>query len=433
MGIVIFHYHLNPGGVTRIIESQVAGIKAVSSETEVKILTGYCENPEYYDSLGVNVYLNSKLNYLVDKEFAEGELEILKSEIKSWVGNLIKPGDVLHLHNLNLGKNPVATIVFSELNKEGYTILNHAHDFSEDRPVNQAFMQRLIEQEFGLNFKEIMYPDRKNYLVGVLNRTDYDRMINMGFKKERLFLFPNPVHVPVTEEPDKTKNRQHIIETFNLDLNKFIITYPVRVIRRKNIGELILLSVLFNKTCQFLVTMAPRNPVEIEYYNEWKTFCNQNNINLIFEAGLKIGFIDLLSGSDYCITTSIQEGFGMTYLEPWLIGTPVIGRNLPYVTEDIKGEGVTLRYLYDALEVIKGNNKVDFKDLNYDEQRILILDCIKSDDLCADIIALNRVFDNFPSEITTDEVEQNKQVIITNFSINNYAQRIFKAYRTVSE
>ncbi len=54
-----------------------------------------------------------------------------------------------------------------------------------------------------------------------------------------------------------------IVTRLGLDPEKKIITYPVRAIRRKNIGEFILLAVLFEGTCQFNITQAPKNPVGI--------------------------------------------------------------------------------------------------------------------------------------------------------------------------
>ena len=40
MKIAILHYHLHPGGVTRIIESQVKGLSKTDRNTEMIILCG---------------------------------------------------------------------------------------------------------------------------------------------------------------------------------------------------------------------------------------------------------------------------------------------------------------------------------------------------------------------------------------------------------
>jgi len=51
------------------------------------------------------------------------------------------------------------------------------------------------------------------------------------------------------------------------------------------------------------------------------------------------------------VTTSVAEGFGLAFLEPWLMGRPVAGRNLPEITREFEDAGVDLGGLYNRLEV----------------------------------------------------------------------------------
>lgn len=60
---------------------------------------------------------------------------------------------------------------------------------------------------------------------------------------------------------------------------------------------------------------------------------------------------DFLTAADVCLTTSITEGFGMAFLEPWLADRAVIGRDLPSSTADFREAGVVLEDLYRRLEV----------------------------------------------------------------------------------
>ena len=138
---------------------------------------------------------------------------------------------------------------------------------------------------------------------------------------------------------DKTKAKTEICDQLNLEQNKLLITYPVRVIQRKNIGEFILLAALFNENANFVVTQPPQNPVEIERYKKWVDFCKKEKINVTFEAGTKVDFEKLLIASDFCITTSYNEGFGMVYLEPWLLNTPVVGRDIDFISKDFRADG----------------------------------------------------------------------------------------------
>jgi hypothetical protein len=432
MNITIFHYHLNPGGVTRIIESQVAAVRQNYPEMVIQIVTGYCENMEYYNNLNVKVNIIKEINYLQNKEYNINELEDIFNTIYTGIKSLISDNEIFHVHNLNLGKNPVFTLVINKFLNKNHLIVNHAHDFAEDRPQNIEFLNKIITQ-FGKTPKNILYPDNKKYAVCVLNKFDYKRVCSYGITNSRIFLFPNPVFIPeIKSNNSKIQSRNKIVTTFNFNAQKSIITYPVRVIRRKNIGELILLAKLFEDKCSFLVTMAPRNPEEIKFYDNWKNFCIENNINIIFEAGDKLNFETIVSGSDYCITTSIKEGFGMSFLEPWLMGTPVIGRNLNLVTDDIKSYGIQFPMLYNKLKVPFFNDNIDFKELAPERQQAVILEIFQGTLNKNTIFTLNNYLTNFPPEVSQSIIINNQNIIKKEFSLNKYAERLFKAYRAFS-
>jgi hypothetical protein len=47
-----------------------------------------------------------------------------------------------------------------------------------------------------------------------------------------------------------------------------------------------------------------------------------------------------LAASDLILTTSVAEGFGMVFLESWLAGRALVGRDLPEITSDFTGVGL---------------------------------------------------------------------------------------------
>ena len=50
--------------------------------------------------------------------------------------------------------------------------------------------------------------------------------------------------------------------------------------------------------------------------------------------------------ADLTVTTSVDEGWGYAFVEPWLSRAPLIGRNLPRVTPDFQENGMQLNHLY---------------------------------------------------------------------------------------
>ncbi len=72
-----------------------------------------------------------------------------------------------------------------------------------------------------------------------------------------------------------------------------------------------------------------------------------------FELGRrsKRSFPELIQVAAAMISTSVAEGFGLAFLEPWLAGKPLTGRDIPEITADFKKNGVVLDLLYPRLDI----------------------------------------------------------------------------------
>ena len=424
MKIAILHYHLHPGGVTRIIESQVRGLSEADSNTNIVILCG--SRVSESDFAQVPVIEDDCLLY--DES---GEATARITEKAAMIRSLIirhARGFILHCHNPNLGKNPALTLAIYQLARQGFSIVNHCHDFPEDRPENMERLNNMLVHE-GLSWREVLYPDIKDYHFAVLNTCDYNRILENDVPPARVHLLQNPVSVKTGRKSDM---RDDIVTRLGLDGKKKIITYPVRAIRRKNIGECILLAVLFEETCQFNITQAPKNPLELPAYMRWKNFCEENEIQVKFETGMIVNHEDLIGISDFCITTSLREGFGMVYLEPWLAGTPVSGRNLSCITDDLRKYKLEFPRLYDRIEVKTDSGNCDFRDLEAGDQENLILRLLGSSREKGIILRSNLFLNSLFNDIEPELIRKNKQIIRKHFSVTNYGKRLFALYKNFS-
>lgn len=426
MNVVIFHYHLHPGGVTRIIESQVEALRTYTDTGTIKIITGASSNPDYFKKYEVELVVAPQLNYLPTENV---DLQGQYQQMQTFLKDVCPKNSVLHCHNLNLGKNPLVTLAFSKMAQEGYKILNHAHDFSEDRAINQAFLKQIITDEFGEDLEDIMYPRLENYRFAVLNSFDLKRLLSQGVDAGRTVPLPNPV-VFASSRPagDKLKWRSEIDNQLGLDPKKKLITYPVRVIQRKNIAEYILLTVLFGQEANWVVTQPPKNPIELETYTKWKTFCRAHDIPLHWEAGTKVDFELLLRCSDFCFTTSIQEGFGMVFMEPWLLETEVKGRDIPMVTEDLKASGIHFPLLYKQLVLPNGK---EMHELNLKGQFSAIKQALEDEAFKADVLAGNPFLADLlkPSDVSL--LKKNIKVILGEYSLETYGKKLHGTYREI--
>jgi glycosyltransferase involved in cell wall biosynthesis len=428
MKIAILHYHLLPGGVTRIIGSQLKGLLEENNKHDVKVLCG--TGFSLTGLSGIKVIENAGLGYM-KADNPEVDYQHESERIRTFVKDQAE-GYILHCHNPNLGKNPALTLALYKLGLEGFRIVNHCHDFAEDRPGNMVVLERMIRQ-VGLTTGKIMYPDLENYHFAVLNSYDYNRIMKTGIPTRRVHLLPNPVSMESFDPlKDNRELRSEIIRKLELDTKKKICTYPVRAIRRKNLGEFLLLAVLFENNFQFVITQAPKNPDEISGYLRWKDFCCKYNIGIKFEAGEIVNHEDLIGISDFCITTSAQEGFGMVYLEPWLAGTPVSGRNLPYITADLEKYGLRFPGLYDRLLVPSGKGTRDFMDMDPAEQEECIIRILESSSEKERLTRMNPFLRFFLNSLEPVIIEQNRQIIINQFSVIQYGKRLLALYKSFS-
>ncbi len=425
MRIVIFHYHLNPGGVTRIIEAQIEALMKFDDKLSIILFTGFIEEKDCFNNYDVEVVCDEHFNYLVSTE----RLDEKYAAIKKLFDAHIQPGDILHMHNLNLGKNPLVTLVANDYLTKGVHVINHAHDFSEDRPKNQQFLSEIIEGHFKRSLKEVMYPIADNYSFMVLNSFDKKRLMSYGIEESGITLLPNPV-VFSEKQPEGSPDtwRSDIFQSLELDPAKLLVTYPVRVIKRKNIGEYLLLAVLFSDQANFAVTQPPKNPVEIKEYLLWKEFTEKESISFCWEAGTKVDFEKLIRSSDFCFTTSIQEGFGMVFMEPWLLSTPVAGRNISMVTEDMILSGMKFDCLYDSFFV---NGKNQMHELSVGEQMDVIKRAKIDSQFRKNLTDTNPAVKKVLNKPKDDLVTRNKEVILNHYSLNNYGNKLHGAYKRI--
>jgi glycosyltransferase involved in cell wall biosynthesis len=313
--IAFIHYHLKTGGVTTVLKQQV---EALRDTCDMLVLTG--EIPEssflcdtvHIPGLG---YDRRDQNRSDPEDIAAA---ITRAIHLKWKGGC----DLVHVHNPTLAKNRDFLKILKALQNKKIKLLLQIHDFAEDgRPL--------------VYFSEDEYLQNCHY--GVINSRDYDILLESGLKEKglhKIFNTINPFKLNTIDAAPKN-----------------LVLYPIRALRRKNIGEAILISLFFKNNEILAITLPPNSPADLESYEQWKAFVEEKNLNVIFEAGLSHDFSKLVLSSRFLITTSITEGFGFSFLEPWTAKKILWGRKLPEICHDFEKKGVWLDHLYTRLTV----------------------------------------------------------------------------------
>ncbi|MFP4432383.1 MAG: hypothetical protein ACLFPV_14120 [Spirochaetaceae bacterium] len=344
MTLTIFHYHLQPGGVTGVIAA--AGPIALSSldgVTRLRLVTGRRENADTvtenlreasFGRVPVELKVYPELDYLA--EIPEGRRSGLSERIETILGELSDPAELWWVHNHHIGKNPAFTDALLRWARRvpHQRIVLQIHDFPESgRYQNLALVNRQVT--------EPLYPILENLRYVVLNRRDHGVLRAAGVPEDLLFALPNPVHIaeaPKTagSTSDPAEIRRELAAVPGKASRRFaeeghLAIYPVRCIRRKNVLEAALLTELAGRGTtpwNLVVTLPGTSDQERRYSQMVEDAFDAGLVAGRFSPGTKadIPFRSIMESADAVVSSSVQEGFGYTYLEAVATRHPLVAR-----------------------------------------------------------------------------------------------------------
>lgn len=345
MRIAIVHFHLQTGGITRVIAHACAALNGTGRR--IVVLSGAA--PARPLPQGTAVRVVPELGY---QEWRPRSTPADLARAMSTAARAALGGepDLWHVHNHALGKNLALPGALRCLAAGGQRLLLQLHDFTEDgRPALYRRMLQQLAAGDGARLAALLYPLAPQVHYAVLSARDHDLLASAGVPGERLHRLPNAA--AFDPPPTAPRSAQRRAQPPAGD-DRRLWLYPTRAIRRKNLGELLLWAALAGPDTCFGATQAPQNPAEQPRYRRWKALAQALRLPAAFELGAGGGdFAALLGASHALLTTSVAEGFGLAFLEPWLIGRPLAGRDLPEVTRDLTAAGLDLGALYTRLPV----------------------------------------------------------------------------------
>ncbi len=451
MKVALVHYHLQPGGVTRVIENTVKAWKTNSTgPNRLVVLSGR----PYSGDILKDVRVVTGLDYATNQNAIASNLlrERMEEEARSALGGL---PDVWHIHNHSLGKNPGLTGVVAELAKSGARLLLQPHDFAEDgRPNN---FRNLGE------FQCMLYPTAGQIHYAALNRRD------QLFLKSTLQDCSSPVHLLANAIPQQPEQSTLQGNKPLPSLPENLILYPVRAVRRKNLGELALLSAT-HPEFHFANSLGPTNPSFLSIYQDWIDHAKHLQLSLTYGLGeqSEVNFPEMVNHAQAMINVSVAEGFGLGFLEPWAFGKCLWGRNIPEITSDFSELGVNLDNLYDELWV--DSSLVDHRALeesislslssiyrNYQRdlprnaislatsticnQLGIKFGCLKEDlqkEVIAGVLSSRDLTQSIRDQaslriLDSKRIEHNQSAVLDNFSTPSYGRKVYQIYQEVME
>jgi hypothetical protein len=188
----------------------------------------------------------------------------------------------------------------------------------------------------------------------VINRADWS-ILRRHLRSHAVWL-PNPAdRIPVPTATCVRKASNWLESKLDHD-GAPIWLLPCRLLRRKNIAEALLLKRWLRPEAWLVTTGDVTSAEEEPYFQKLNTAARAHHwrIRLGVLAGnetRKPSIPELLAVSEAVLLTSIQEGFGLPFLEAAAAGRPLIARNLPNVAPDLRRFGFIFPQSYDEVFV----------------------------------------------------------------------------------
>ncbi|MEP4680077.1 MAG: hypothetical protein ABJ015_00385, partial [Rhodopirellula bahusiensis] len=282
MNILIVHCHFERGGVTQVVDNHVHCLRESSEIDQVALVSGPRQSGlQDATRSSVSLWTNPSLEYdsLRDASLSvQAQADQMARELDECCQHAgwSRQQTVVHWHNHSLGKNAASPLVIKELAALGYSCLMQIHDFAEDqRPQNWAYLKEAHGCDRPQDLDAILYPNGDRLSYATLTTGDAETLERFGIHRSRIDVLPNSVRLPGDDLPDFDVATQKVQRAFDLPSDFRWMLYPVRGIRRKNLGEFLLMCQLAGRPTVGAMTLMPDTPMEKKSYERWKSVAEQ--------------------------------------------------------------------------------------------------------------------------------------------------------------
>lgn len=358
MELIILHHHFRPGGVRRVIELATPHLLAHGPGPARRLVLATSEAPpeNWLAKLVKNLPVTA-IEIIVEPAFGYASecgwpASQLRREARAAVGRLfaaLPMGSVIWAHNLGLGRNlPLASELVAACQKHGVPLVAHHHDWWFD---NRWHHYPTMRQQGFRSLPAIagaVFANASAIRHAAINSADA-RVLEKHLGSRAGWLPNLSKPAPPVSSSRRRKARAWLDSQTCPGAPIWLL--PGRLLRRKNIAEALLITRWLRPDAWLVTTAGPSSAEEQAYARRLDEAARAHRWPLRLgvlrqDEAQKPGVPDLLAASEAILLTSLQEGFGLPYLEAAAAQRPLIARALPNIAPDLHAFGFRFPQAY---------------------------------------------------------------------------------------
>jgi len=392
--------------------------KSLSKKNNITVFT-QGEKIKNYEKFEV-IRIKEMYPYKKSKE----ELNNLSKKLKEIL--IFKKIDLVHSHNLICLPTKFSSTVIKTIRDLGIPIIDHCHD-ARNKNLNSIIIKKDIEK------------------IIAVSEFAKNKIISFGGEKNKIKVIYNSISTNLFNPNNYSKIQAK--KYFNLPLNKKIILFPSRAIRAKT-GK-------FGPQKQFLTLLNSIKKIKKEFGNKFivvfpiKVGSKENKAQLektltnlesrldrekikenVLWISNKIEYSKmplLYRTADIMCTPSLNEAFGLVFIEAMSMGIPSIGAKSGGITEIIKNKKTGfLINPRDSNELAKIITSLLKDDSLRNKIGLAGQKCVKQKFSYKNMLEeLNKLYKSIPQKIYLirhPETIKNKNGILTGWENSNYSK-----------
>ncbi len=362
--LVIVHHHFRPGGVRRVIELATPHLVAHWPQRvrAVVLATGEAPDPAWLRAFRqqlhgtpVKLVVQPAIGYVSElpREGRSTDRRVLDG-IKELLREALHGECLIWAHNLALGRNLyLARELTFTCHCAGIPLIAHHHDWwFENRWHHFTAMRepgfRTLRAVAGA-----VLAASPRICHAAINHADA-AVLEKYFPGLAGWL-PNPVESAAPPSAPRVRAaRVWLSQQLGEDAPVWLL--PCRLLRRKNIAEALLLTRWLRPEAWLVTTGGASSADEQPYADALAAAAQTHGWRLRLgilhgDEARKPSVSELLAASEAVLLTSLQEGFGLSYLEAAALRRPLVARALPNIAPDLAKFGFRFPQSYREIRV----------------------------------------------------------------------------------